>query len=379
MTTTLAVSNILAATALSWAVRSATSIKTRVTTMSKLNVGDVASIPVTFKVDGVLTDPSPGVSIEVQSPSQRTAGTSTTYEVGAQLEPISTGTFRALIACTESGTWTFKWTSPGPIAQGSETGVFIVEPDPFSTAGDGSGDAVSYGEVNTASNVGEGADIFKEKVLTDLQFRGISGAGGIAVAVSGDNVVVDGSGVAGETPSGSSGQILTSDGGTGFGTPITPPGGSLVGTSATQTLSAKTLSSPTIQQTGAHAVLFQGTRFAMKSVVGEIQTSSVSAATVVSYTMSDETHCEFDAIVTFARRTSVTKAGTYKLSVAYRRTSGGAPVIVGSLVAPTAQETEANTVTIDVSGNDVRVRFTAADTDGRNVSCELRVQETTAA
>jgi hypothetical protein len=181
------------------------------------------------------------------------------------------------------------------------------------------------------------------------------------------------------SPSGTDGQLLTSDGADGFGTPVTPPAGSLVGTTATQTLSAKTLSSPTIQQTGSHAVLFQGTRLAMKSVVGEIQTSAASAATVVSYTMSDETHCQFDAIVTFAARTAVTKAGTYKLSVAYRRTGAAAPTIVGALTSQTAQETEANTVTIDVSGNDVRVRFTAADTDGRNVSCELRVQETTAA
>lgn len=139
---------------------------------------------------------------------------------------------------------------------------------------------------------------------------------------------------------------------------------------------AKLFESPTISGTP----IYQGTRLAIKSVVGEVQTSSTSATTVASYDMTDETHAQFDAIVTFARRTNVTKAGTYKVSVAYRRTGGAAPTIVGSLVALTDQETTAGDgATIDVSGNTVRVRVTSADTDPRNWSCELRVQETTAA
>lgn len=147
----------------------------------------------------------------------------------------------------------------------------------------------------------------------------------------------------------------------------------------TQTLTNKTLTSPSISgPTISGTVIYQGTRFSIRSIPGEVQTSSTTTATVASYTMPDERHCQFDAIVTFARRTSVTKAGTYKLSVAYRRAAGGAPTIVGALVTQPDQETTASdTVTIDVSSNDVRVRVTAADTDGRNWSCELRVQETT--
>lgn len=45
----------------------------------------------------------------------------------------------------------------------------------------------------------------------------------------------------GVTVPGTSGQILTSDGDDGFGTPITPPAGDLVGTTATQTLTGKTI------------------------------------------------------------------------------------------------------------------------------------------
>lgn len=142
------------------------------------------------------------------------------------------------------------------------------------------------------------------------------------------------------------------------------------------TLLNKTLDSPVITGTP----IYQGTRVAIKSVVGEVQTSSTSQTTVASYAMSDETHVQFDAIVTYARRTNVTKAATYKRSVAYRRTSAGAPTIVGTIDPGTDQETTpADDVTFDVSTNTVRVRVTAADTDGRNWSCELRLQETTAA
>lgn len=115
------------------------------------------------------------------------------------------------------------------------------------------------------------------------------------------------------------------------------------------------------------------------SVVGEAQTSSTSPVTVASYTMADESLCAFDVIVTCARRTSVTKGGRYKRSVVYRRTGGGAPTIVGSLESGTDSETTAgDDVTIDVSGNAVRVRVTAADSDGRNWLAEMRVQETLA-
>lgn len=134
--------------------------------------------------------------------------------------------------------------------------------------------------------------------------------------------------------------------------------------------------SPTFKGT----ITYEGTNLTISSVVGEVQTSSTSPATVAEFDMADETHCQFDAVITFARRTNVTKAGSYKLSVAYLRTSAGAPSIVGALVSQTEQETTAgDTATIDVSGNTVRVRVTAADSDPRNWSCELRVQETTAA
>jgi hypothetical protein len=146
----------------------------------------------------------------------------------------------------------------------------------------------------------------------------------------------------------------------------------VVGRATSDNLTNKTLTSPVV----AGTPIYQGTHASIKNVVGEVTTSSTSATTVASYAMTDETHAQFDAIITYGRKTATTKAATYKRSVAYRRTSGGAPTIVGSLVAGTDQETtSADDVTIDVSSNTVRVRVTAADSDDRYWMCDLRIQE----
>jgi len=118
------------------------------------------------------------------------------------------------------------------------------------------------------------------------------------------------------------------------------------------------------------------TRVRVHDIVSEVQTSSTTTTTAGSFTVPDETLCSFDVVVTYARRTNVTKAARYKRSVSYRRTSGGAPTIVGSLETGTDQETTAaDDVTIDVSSNDVRVRVTAADADNRNWTAHIVVHE----
>jgi len=119
-----------------------------------------------------------------------------------------------------------------------------------------------------------------------------------------------------------------------------------------------------------------GTRVRVHDIVSEGQTSSTSQTTTGTFTMADETLCTVDIIAVCARRTNVTKGGRYKRSVVYRRTGGTGPQIVGSLESGTDQETNAgDDVTIDVNGNDIRGRVTAADTDPRNWTVHMVVHE----
>src|SRR5262245_27447030 len=77
-----------------------------------------------------------------------------------------------------------------------------------------------------------------------LEFIAGTGVTITAVDSSADKatkVTISAPGDVGGRPVGSNGQILTSDGADGFGTPITPPAGALVGTTATQTLTNKTI------------------------------------------------------------------------------------------------------------------------------------------
>jgi hypothetical protein len=48
------------------------------------------------------------------------------------------------------------------------------------------------GEINTGNNVGSGAEIFKDKTGTVLNFRSVSGTGTVSAFVSGDEVIING-------------------------------------------------------------------------------------------------------------------------------------------------------------------------------------------
>ncbi len=157
--------------------------------------------------------------------------------------------------------------------------------------------------------------------------------------------------------------------------PLLAADDTLVTAAFAQTLTNKTIDAPTITGT----VTYQGTRLRILSIPGEVQTTDATVTTVASFAMNDETLAAFDVIVTAARGTNVTKGGRWKRSVVYRRTSAGAPTIVGAIETGTDEETDAAwDVTIDVSSNTVRVRVTGAGSTNVNWTCELRVQETLA-
>ena len=111
------------------------------------------------------------------------------------------------------------------------------------------------------------------------------------------------------------------------------------------------------------------------SCPGKTQTDSLDTVVVASFPIADESECQFDWSVLCVRRTNVTKSGSFKGSVTYRRTGGAAPVLVGEPTLPLGQQLSGGTVTYGFSANTFELRFAAADIDPRNVGAELRVEE----
>lgn len=111
------------------------------------------------------------------------------------------------------------------------------------------------------------------------------------------------------------------------------------------------------------------------SKFASIGTTDATVTTLTSFTMSDQSLCAFDVVVTAVKQTAADKGGRWKRSVVYRR-NGAGPTIVGALESGTDQETDAGfDVTFDVSSNDVRVRVTGLAATNIRWGCELRVQE----
>jgi|GEM_PF-4580649 len=86
------------------------------------NVGDVAVLTVELRVAEALTDPT-SITLKVKAP---------TAENPVDVTPTksSTGKYKAEIACTEAGTWRYRWVTTGSAA-GAEPGFFTVKPNEF--------------------------------------------------------------------------------------------------------------------------------------------------------------------------------------------------------------------------------------------------------
>lgn len=261
------------------------------------------------------------------------------------------------------------------------------------------------GEANTASNVGAGAGLWKDKVLVDLRFRSVIGGINLGATQNANDVTLDF-----EAPSGTGFAHVTggqldaaatanfryasgqpqSDTGYEFKSGAnlldlvaTPTGArtvtiqdatqTLVGRDTTDTLTNKTLVSPIVTGTP----VYQGTRVSIPSTVTEVQTAAITQVNCGTYTITDEHTVAIDVIVRSQRRTSNTKRGCWKFSAVVSRNGAGA--VLDVLTVGDAFNLNAGTVTCDVNGNDFRVRITPADTDARNWDSEIRAQDGTAA
>lgn len=96
-----------------------------------------------------------------------------------------------------------------PVGTVGSTGQLAIAPFPRGAGGSG--------EANTASNVGTGVGVWKDKVGADLRFRSILAGANVTVTLVGDDIVVASTGGGGGgSPGGSSGALQTNDGAGGF-------------------------------------------------------------------------------------------------------------------------------------------------------------------
>jgi hypothetical protein len=68
--------------------------------------------------------------------------------------------------------------------------VLLIRLDNTSFSGGGSAGGESYGEANTASNVGGGFSLFKNKIGVDLRFRTLTAGAGVSISQSSDVISI---------------------------------------------------------------------------------------------------------------------------------------------------------------------------------------------
>jgi hypothetical protein len=86
------------------------------------DIGDLPRLTTTFKVGGVLTDPS-AITFAVKRPDDTL--TTYTYGVGGQIVKDSVGTYHVDLSLDQRGLWHYRWTGTGS-AEGAEEGRFYV-------------------------------------------------------------------------------------------------------------------------------------------------------------------------------------------------------------------------------------------------------------
>lgn len=91
--------------------------------MASYQLNDTPKITCTFTVDGTNTDPTT-VTLEVKDP----AGTKTTYTYAAgQITKSAAGLYYKYITLNLAGTWWYRWTGTGTVADVDVDYLFVAE------------------------------------------------------------------------------------------------------------------------------------------------------------------------------------------------------------------------------------------------------------
>lgn len=155
---------------------------------------------------------------------------------------------------------------------------------------------------------------------------------------------------------------------------VAAPAGSLVGTTATQTLTNKTLSSPTV--TGATTANSSDSKVTVLDTLASVETTDATQTTAyVSGTLADEAVHSIDAIIT-AIKSDGTAAAVYKRNYCGRRDGGTWTQLTAVSDNMTEETSSAWDATIDVNANAFRVRVTGASSTTIRWGVAVRIQST---
>lgn len=110
-----------------------------------------------------------------------------------------------------------------------------------------------------------------------------------------------------------------------------------------------------------------------------VQTTDATVTTLATIALKDEYATKIDCVVV-ARKSADDEAATFNLSMSYVRTAAGAPVALGAVTSSDPRSTAgaaAWVATIDVSGNNARIRVTGAAATTINWESHTQIVEVT--